>query len=173
MIASKFKSSHITTGEWYRQGQSLIHKSAIVEDGAVLKGPIIIGPDCLVAAHTYLRGGIWLQKNCVIGPSCELKTSFMFEGAKVAHLSFVGDSIIGTNVNIESGATIANFRNELADKEIIIRHGAKIIKTGVSKFGALIGDNARIGANAVIAPGALIDADSKTPRLALVDQRPE
>jgi bifunctional N-acetylglucosamine-1-phosphate-uridyltransferase/glucosamine-1-phosphate-acetyltransferase GlmU-like protein len=96
----------------------------------------------------------------------------MFTGSKIAHLNFVGDSIIGSGVNIEAGAIIANYRNELVDKAIRIKLPTGVIETGINKFGALIGDNVRIGANAVVAPGALISTDSKIGRLQLFDQYP-
>src|SRR5262249_52825454 len=108
---------------------------------------------------------------CVIGPNAELKTSFLFRGAKLAHLNFVGDSILGEAVNVEAGAVIANRRNECEDRRIRIRVGRDVIDTGVETFGALVGDRSRIGANAVVAPGALLAPDSVVPRLALVDQR--
>lgn len=149
-----------------------IHHSATIEPGCVLKGPAIIGPRCFVAAGAYLRGGIYLAADCIVGPACELKTSFMFPGSKVAHLSFVGDSILGAQVNIEAGAMIANYRNELADKRIRILAEGVVIDTGVDKFGALVGDDSRIGANAVVAPGALLQPGSRVRRLQLVDQYP-
>lgn len=149
-----------------------VDPSAVVETGAILKGPCWIGPGCFVAASAYLRGGIWLDRNCTIGPACELKTTMMFEGSKAAHLNFVGDSIIGSHVNIEAGAIIANYRNEFADKQIRIVNNGSVVKTAVDKFGALIGDGVRIGANAVIAPGAFIDPAMQVQRLALIDQSP-
>lgn len=94
----------------------------------------------------------------------------MLAGSKLAHFNFVGDSIIGERVNIEAGAIIANYRNELDGALIRIRYGDQVIDTGVNKFGALVGDGCKIGANAVIAPGALLLPDSRVPRLALVDQ---
>jgi bifunctional N-acetylglucosamine-1-phosphate-uridyltransferase/glucosamine-1-phosphate-acetyltransferase GlmU-like protein len=102
----------------------------------------------------------------------ELKSTFMFRGSKVAHLNFVGDSIVGSDVNIEAGAIVANYRNEMDNKRILILWKGTIIDTGVEKFGALIGDNARIGANAVVAPGALIEAGTRLTRLGKVDQYP-
>jgi bifunctional N-acetylglucosamine-1-phosphate-uridyltransferase/glucosamine-1-phosphate-acetyltransferase GlmU-like protein len=96
----------------------------------------------------------------------------MFRASKIAHLSFVGDSIIGAGVNIEAGAIVANYRNEMDDKLIRIAWRGSIIDTGVEKFGALIGDDARIGANAVIAPGALIEPGFRLARLGKVDQHP-
>lgn len=150
-----------------------LHKLATVEPGAVVKGPAIIGPGAFVASSAYLRGGVFLDRDCIVGPGCEVKTSFLFAGAKIAHLSFVGDSLLGGNVNVEAGAIVANYRNELDDKRILIRWRETIIDTGVEKFGALIGDDAKIGANAVIAPGALIAPGARIARLAHIDQRPQ
>ena len=147
-----------------------IHKSTVIEKGAVLKGPIYIGPNCMVAAGAYLRGGVWLEGDDIIGPACEVKTTFMFSNSKMAHLSFVGDSILGRDVNIEAGAMIANYRNEKSDKQIRILYKGQMIDTGGMKFGAMIGDHARIGANAVIAPGAVLEKGTIVKRLQLVDQ---
>ena len=156
-----------------RHGDVAIHNSATVEASAIVKPPAIIGPSAYVAATAYLRGGVWLDRGATVGPACELKTVWMFEGAKIAHLSFVGDSILGQGVNIEAGAIVANHRNELDDRRIRIRHGGGLIETDAEKFGALIGDGARIGANAVIAPGALVAPGTRLPRLAHLDQHPD
>ena len=158
-------------GDDYRfEGEAAIHRSAEVERGATLKGPTYVGPDCFIASGALLRGGCWLERGCIVGPGGELKTSFMFAGSKLAHLNFVGDSVLGAGVNVEAGAMIANYRNERSDKRIRIRRAAALIDTGVDKFGALVGDGARIGANAVIAPGAIIGVNEIVPRLGLIDQ---
>jgi len=149
-----------------------IHRSARIETTAIVKGPTIIGPYAVVAANAYLRGGVYLDRDCSVGPSCELKSTFLFAGSKVAHLSFVGDSIVGSRVNIEAGAVVANHRNERSDKQIRIVWQGDIITTGVEKFGAIIGNDARIGANAVISPGCLLASGQIVPRLGLVDQDP-
>lgn len=146
-----------------------VHRAASVEPGAVLKAPAIIGPNSFVASGAYLRGGVLLDEDCIVGPSCELKSVFMLARSKIAHLSFIGDSIIGAGANIEAGAIIANYRNERADKRIRIVLDGETLDTGVEKFGALIGDGARIGAGAVIAPGALIRPGAIVKRLSLVD----
>lgn len=153
-----------------RVGDSFIHETAVVEAGAVLKGPVIIGERSFVAAGAYLRGGVYLGNDCVVGPSCEIKSSFMLDASKLAHFNFVGDSIIGERVNIEAGAIVANYRNELDGASIRILFDGSVIETGVRKFGALIGDGCKIGANAVIAPGAILRPGTLVPRLALIDQ---
>ena len=153
-------------------GGVAIHRTSTVETGAVIKGPAIIGPDCFIAAGAYVRGGCWLEANCILGPGAELKSSFVFRGSKLAHFNFVGDSILGSGVNLEAGSIIANYRNEWASPAISFFHEGKRLDADVDKFGALVGDRTRIGANAVIAPGALIRPGTVVPRLGLVDQRP-
>ena len=151
-------------------GNVAVHRSAQIEPGAAIKGPALVGPNCFVASTALIRGGCWLERDVIIGPSAELKTSFIFAGSKLAHLNFVGDSVLGAGVNIEAGAMIANYRNERADKRIRIKLDRALIDTGVDKFGALLGDGARIGANAVIAPGAALAKGAIVPRLSLIDQ---
>lgn len=159
-------------GDYLIDGDIAIHRTAIVEPNTTLKGPLIISENCLVANGSYLRGGVFLDRNCIIGPSCEAKTVFMFEGSKIAHLSFVGDSIIGRRVNIEAGAIVANYRNEMSAKQIRIKWDDQIIDTGQDKFGALISDDVRLGANSVIAPGAVLGPGFKLKRLGLLDMHP-
>jgi len=151
-------------------GEVAVHHSAVVEAGAVLKGPLVLGPNCFVATGAYLRGGCWVEERCTFGPGVELKSSFVFAGTKLAHLNFVGDSILGADVNLEAGSIICNYRNERADTEILVRIEGALRKTGCRKFGAVVGDHARIGANAVVAPGALLAAGSVVPRASLIDQ---
>ena len=158
---------------YQRVDELAVHRTARIEAGAVVKGPAIIGPNCFIAAGAYLRGGVYLEQDCIIGPSSELKTSIMFAGSKLAHMNFVGDSIIGADVNIEAGAVMANHRNEWEGRNIRIVYHGQVIDTGVSKFGALVGDGSRIGANAVVAPGALLEPASIVGRLQLIDQSPE
>lgn len=60
--------------------------------------------------------------------------------------------------------------NERVDKQISVRVDGQVVVTGLTKFGALIGDGSRIGANAVTSPGTLLPPGSVVPRLGLVDQ---
>ncbi len=155
--------------EYRIAGEVAIHHSARVEDGAVLKGPLVLGPGCFVASGAYLRGGSWLAEGCTIGPGSELKSSFVFAGTKLAHFNFVGDSLLGEDVNLEAGSIVCNYRNERSDKHIHVRIGTALYRTAAQKFGALIGDHSRVGANAVLAPGALLAPASVVRRAALRD----
>jgi NDP-sugar pyrophosphorylase family protein len=151
-------------------GQVAVHRTATVESGATLKGPLVVGAGCFVAAGAYVRGGCWLGERCTLGPGVELKSAFVFPGTTLAHLNFVGDSIVGANVNLEAGSIVCNARNERPGGEIRVRLGGTLHAIGRPKFGALIGDGCRIGANAVIAPGALLAPGSVVARAALCDQ---
>jgi len=140
-----------------------IHPTSVVEEGAILKAPIYIGPNCFVGAHAYLRGGVYLMGNNSVGPGCELKSVILFPKTNLAHFNFIGDSIVGSNVNFEAGSIVANHFNERTDKEIF---------PGVTKFGAIIGDNSKIGANAVLSPGTILEKNSIVSRQGLVNQKP-
>jgi bifunctional N-acetylglucosamine-1-phosphate-uridyltransferase/glucosamine-1-phosphate-acetyltransferase GlmU-like protein len=146
-----------------------VHVSATVEPGAILKGPLIIGPHCFGASSAYFRGGNWIADRCTFGPGTELKSAFLFSGTRLAHFNFVGDSVVGSDVNLEAGSIVCNYRNERADKEVRVRMAGVLHGTGCTKFGSLIGDGSRIGANAVIAPGAILPVNSIVQRASLRD----
>ena len=127
-----------------------VHKDATVEVGATIKPPAVILAACFVASTAYLRGGVVLDHGVTIGPACEVKRSIVMASSNVAHQSFVGDSLIGSDVNIEAGVVVANHFNELLEQEVRVYVGGQGVRTGVTKFGALIGDHSRVGANAVL-----------------------
>ncbi|WP_370455742.1 hypothetical protein [Imperialibacter sp. EC-SDR9] len=123
-----------------------------------------------MGAHAYLRGGVVLGQGVTIGPGCEVKSSIVFDHSSLAHFNFVGDSIVGSNVNFEAGAVIANHYNERQDKQIRVLHQGGVVETGSTKFGALVGDNCKVGANAVLSPGTVLDKNEVVKRLELVEQ---
>jgi len=150
-----------------------IHRTATIEQGVVLKSPAIIGPGCFIGAHAYLRGGVFLGEGTTIGPGGEIKSSVILNRSATAHFNFVGDSVIGSDVNLEAGAVIANHYNERDDKRIAVRYDNRLLPTGTEKFGALIGDGSRIGANAVLSPGTILGRNSVVKRLELIEQNPQ
>ncbi|HEX3008341.1 MAG TPA: DapH/DapD/GlmU-related protein [Bacteroidales bacterium] len=147
-----------------------IHKSSIIEAGAVIKGPAYVGPNCFISANAYFREGVFLEKNVKIGPGCEIKNSIIFSDTAVAHFNYIGNSIIGRKVNFEAGSIAANHYNERIMKEISVLYQSEIVRTGVNKFGSLVGDNCKIGANAVLSPGTILEKNSVVRRLELVEQ---
>jgi NDP-sugar pyrophosphorylase family protein len=151
-------------------GNVFVHKTATIEPNVTLKGPIIIEADCFVGSNCYLRGGVYLAKGVKLGPTCEIKTSYILENTSIAHMNFIGDSIIGSGVNFEGGSLTANFFNERQDKTIKVLIAGEVCVIESTKFGALVGDGSRIGANAVTSPGTILEKNSVVARLELVDQ---
>ncbi|OHX11353.1 LpxA family transferase [Chromobacterium sphagni] len=156
--------------EWRVEGEAAIHRSAQLDPGVVLKGPAWIGPNCRIAAHAYLRGGVVLCRGAAVGPGCEIKTSIIGPGSRLAHFNFVGDSVLGRDVNLEAGAILANHWNERADKAIRLHFAGRTVEPGLEKLGALLGDHVRVGANAVLSPGTVLAPRAVVARLALVEQ---
>jgi len=165
------KRIKILGAEYKIQNNIAIHKDAMIEEHVILKGPIIISEGCFVGAHAYLRNGVFLGNKVSIGPGCEIKSSLVFSNSSLAHFNFVGDSIVGSHVNMEAGSVVANHYNERKDKGIDVLVDDQFTATGVEKFGALIGDYVKIGANAVLSPGTILVAHSIVKRLELVEQR--
>ena len=102
----------ILDDEFDVKGGVAIHQSAIIGHNVTIKAPAIISANCFVGSNSYLRGGVFLAPGAKVGISCEVKTSVLLEGCAIAHFNFVGDSIVGNDVNIEAGAILCNHYNE-------------------------------------------------------------
>ena len=164
------KKINTLTNDFTITNSVAIHKKATVEEHVIIKGPAIVSEGCFIGAHAYFRGGIFLGEHVTVGPGCEVKSCIIMPHSALAHFNFVGDSLVGSYVNMEAGSIAANHLNEREDKEIqVLLHGNPH-RTGVTKFGALIGDQTKIGANAVLSPGTLLPPKSIVKRLELVDQ---
>lgn len=134
--------------------QISIAKGCIVEPGAFIQGPVILGEGTVVRHAAYVRGHVITGKNCIIGHTTEIKHSIMLDRSSAAHFNYVGDSILGNDVNLGAGVKLANFR--LDHEAVSLIYQGKKITTDLKKFGAIIGDGTQIGCNAVTNPGTLI-----------------
>lgn len=144
----------IEKGAILKDKQIFIGKGSKVEAGAYIYGPTIIGENCEIRNGAYIRGQVITGNNCFIGHCSEIKNAIFLDKAMAPHFNYVGDSILGQDVNLGAGSILANHRFD--DKEIIIQD----INTGLRKLGAILGDNVQIGCNAVLAPGTLVYKDS-------------
>lgn len=147
-----------------------IHKTATIENNVTIKSPAIIGKNCHIGANAYFREGVYLDDSVKIGPGCEIKNSIICSNTAIAHFNYVGNSIIGRNINFEAGSIAANHYNERLIKKISVLYNSEIIETNSEKFGSLVGDNSRIGANAVLSPGTILLKNSIVKRLELIEQ---
>ena len=159
-----YLEAHLTPGLHNRcEGRAyigdlvFIGPGTVVEDGAMIKGPAIIGRNCQIRHNAYVRDYVIIGDHCTVGNSCEVKNSLLFNGAVAPHFNYVGDSILGCKTHLGAGVKISNVR--LMPGNIVVEHEGKKKDTGLRKFGALVGDRAEIGCNAVLNPGSVIGRD--------------
>lgn len=131
-----------------------IGQGTIIEPGAYIKGPCIIGKNCTIRHSAYIRGHAIIGDNCIVGHTTEMKHSILLNHALAAHFAYIGDTILGNHTNLGAGTKCANLR--LQGDPVIVRHGDESISTGLRKFGAIIGDHCQIGCNVVLNPGTLL-----------------
>lgn len=131
-----------------------VAKSAKVFDSAYLGDHIIIDEEAEVRHCAFLRGNAIVGKKATVGNSTELKNVILFNCVEVPHYNYVGDSILGFHAHMGAGSITSNVK---ADRTNVIVKGAdREIETGLRKFGAMLGDWAEIGCNAVLNPGTVI-----------------
>lgn len=131
-----------------------IGEGTVVEDGAMIKGPAIIGRNCEIRHNAYLREGVIVGDDCVIGNSSELKNALLFNGCQVPHFNYVGDSVLGHLAHLGAGVVLSNVKS--LPGNVTVEMDGVPFDTGLRKFGALVGDGAEIGCNAVLNPGSII-----------------
>jgi UDP-N-acetylglucosamine diphosphorylase / glucose-1-phosphate thymidylyltransferase / UDP-N-acetylgalactosamine diphosphorylase / glucosamine-1-phosphate N-acetyltransferase / galactosamine-1-phosphate N-acetyltransferase len=131
-----------------------IGEGTVVEDGVMIKGPAIIGQGCQIRHNAYIRENVIIGDGCVVGNSSELKNSLLFNGAQVPHFNYVGDSILGHRAHLGAGVKISNYK--LFPGNIEVEVDGVPFDTGLRKFGALLGDGAEVGCNAVLNPGSIV-----------------
>lgn len=119
--------------------------------GVYIEGNCIIGKNCKIGPNCYLRGNTIIGDNCHIGQAVEIKNSIINSRTNVPHLSYVGDSVIGSGVNLGAGTIISNFRHDGKNHRSQIC--GQLVDTGRRKFGAIIGDGVHTGINTSIYPG--------------------
>lgn len=140
-------------------GVALIEENVVIDNNAVIIGPCYIGKNSYIGTNSLIRDHTSIERDCVIGYSVEVKNSIIQPGTKIGRLSFVGDSVIGENVNLGSGVTT---RNILEDDDK--RRISKLIKgREYHKLGGVIGPNCTIGSNTVLSAGVIITSGKIIP----------
>jgi NDP-sugar pyrophosphorylase family protein len=129
-------------------------EGTVLEPGCWIQGPCILGRHCQVRQGAYIRGHFIAGDGCVIGHTTEVKNAIFLNGVHAAHFAYVGDSILGNAVNLGAGMKCANLKFD--GSAISITWQGKRYATGLRKLGAMIGDRAQIGCNAVTNPGTIV-----------------
>ncbi len=151
-----------------------VHKTASVHTTAVIDGPVvlsegvrvlpfatIVGP-CVIGPRTIIGNNCLVRSSsigadCVIGFGTEVKSSVLAEHVWT-HMSYIGESVVGRNVAFGGGSITGNLR--LDEGVIESRMGEDKISTGLTKFGAAIGNGCRLGIHVSTHPGVKIGSGS-------------
>ena len=144
-------------GKPYISNHVFVGAGTIVEQGAMLKGPAWIGENCHIRSGCYVRENVIVGDGVVMGNSCEFKNCIVLDEAQVPHFNYVGDSILGFRAHLGAGAILSNVK--LDHREIAVAGPEGNIATGLTKFGAIVGDRTEIGCNAVLNPGSILGRD--------------
>jgi len=151
------------------KGALILGEGSVIRSGTYIEGPVYIGRNCRIGPNTYIRGYTSIGDNCRAGNAVELKNSIIMDHTNISHLSYVGDSIIGSGCNFGAGTLVGNLR--LDEKSVKMRIGDELYDTGRRKMGCVVGDNVKtglnvminsgrkIGANAMIGPGVIVYRD--------------
>jgi UDP-N-acetylglucosamine diphosphorylase / glucose-1-phosphate thymidylyltransferase / UDP-N-acetylgalactosamine diphosphorylase / glucosamine-1-phosphate N-acetyltransferase / galactosamine-1-phosphate N-acetyltransferase len=125
-----------------------------IRSGAHIEYPCAIGSGSVIGPNCFVRRYSSIGKNCKVGQAVEIKNSIVMDNTFVSHLSYVGDSIIGSNCNIAAGTKFANLR--LDEKNVKMNINGRRVDSGHRKLGALVGDDVKFGVNVTVMPGKRI-----------------
>lgn len=142
------------------KGNALIGKGTIIKSGVYIEGPVVIGEKCVIGPNCYLRPGTCIGNNCHIGQAVEIKNSIIGDNSNVAHLSYIGDSILGEGVNFGAGTITANLRHD--GKSIKSLVGDSLLDSEMKKLGVVAGDGVKTGIHTSFYPGVKIDPQMTT-----------
>ena len=131
-----------------------IAKSAKVAPTAFIDGPTIICEDAEIRHCAFIRGSAIVGCGSIVGNSCEVKNSIIFDGVQTPHYNYVGDSILGYHSHMGAGSVTSNVKSDKTNVTVL-SDGEKIA-TGLRKFGAILGDGVEVGCNSVLCPGSVI-----------------
>jgi bifunctional UDP-N-acetylglucosamine pyrophosphorylase/glucosamine-1-phosphate N-acetyltransferase len=138
-------------------GDVIVESGVKVMAGAVLKGPLYLGKNCVVANNALVRES-YIGDDCVIGFATEVARSVL--GDRVwTHSNYLGDSIVDSDVSFGAGCVIGNLRFD--EGSIFVNCGDQNIDTQTNKFGAVIGRFARFGINSGVMPGKKVGVNSQ------------
>ncbi|WP_254809823.1 bifunctional sugar-1-phosphate nucleotidylyltransferase/acetyltransferase [Natronosalvus amylolyticus] len=142
------------------EGPVVVEEGATVRAGVVIEGPALIRSGASVGPNAYVRGATLVDEGASVGHAVEIKNSVLSPGATVGHLSYVGDSILGRDVNFGAGTTVANLRHDGGDVRFSVKGSRP--STGRRKFGVVAGDEVKTGINTSLTPGLKLSPEATT-----------
>jgi len=142
------------------EGDVVIAEGATVRRGVTIEGPALVGAGAEVGPNAYVRGSTAIGEGAKVGHAVEVKNSVLMDGATVSHLSYIGDSVLGRDVNFGAGTKVANLRHDGEDVHLGVK--GERVSTGRWKFGVVLGDEVKTGINTSLNAGVKLAAGART-----------
>ncbi len=139
-------------------GQVSVARGARIRSGAYIRGPALIGENSDIGPNCYIRPYTSIGRHVRIGNACEIKNSIILDETRIGHLSYTGDSIIGEECNLGAGTVVANYRLDGKTVKMMVKD--KVVDSGRTKLGVILGDRVKTGINSLLMPGVKVGNDS-------------
>jgi bifunctional UDP-N-acetylglucosamine pyrophosphorylase/glucosamine-1-phosphate N-acetyltransferase len=162
-------------------GTVFLDEGSVIRSGVYIEGYVYIGKNCDIGPNSFIRGNSYFGDNVNVGNAVEIKNSIIMENTNINHLSYIGDSVIGSHCNMGAGTNVANLRFD--DKTVLMSVKGQKTNTGRRKLGSVIGDNVKtgintsfspgvtVGFNSFIGPGILLQNDVESNKIVLLKQQ--
>jgi UDP-N-acetylglucosamine diphosphorylase/glucosamine-1-phosphate N-acetyltransferase len=133
-------------------GPIYIAEGVLLQPNSTIIGPACIGKGAIVRPSTRLREGSSLGEDCRVGG--EISNSVIHCYSNKQHDGFLGDSYVGSWVNLGAGTTISNLKNTYGN--IRVQFGDRMMDSGETFLGAAIGDHSKVGINSSFSAGSIV-----------------
>ena len=128
-----------------------IGTDTIIYPNVFINGKNKIGNNCNIGPFAHIRGDVEIGNGVKIGNFVEVKKSKIADNTNVCHLSYIGDSELGSNVNVGAGTITANYNpNTKVKSKTIIKDGAKLGSNSVLVAPVEIGEGANVAAGTIV-----------------------
>ncbi|MCX6879058.1 MAG: hypothetical protein NTW21_35405 [Verrucomicrobia bacterium] len=157
-----------------------VHPSAVLEGviqlgpgsrilpGVFIEGNVVMGAKCKIGPNCHIRGNTSIGDSCHIGQAVEIKNCLILSRTSIGHLSYVGDSVLGEQVNFGAGTIVSNLRHDGKNHRSMV--AGSLVDTGRRKFGTIVGDHVHTGISTVIYPGRKLWPHTSTRPAAIVQR---
>jgi bifunctional UDP-N-acetylglucosamine pyrophosphorylase/glucosamine-1-phosphate N-acetyltransferase len=147
-------------GDAELRGDVVVEEDAIIEPGVVVEGPALVRAGAHVGPNASVRGATLIGEGAQVGHGVEIKNSLVMADSAVPHVSYVGDSVLSTDVNLGAGTQVANLRHDGEPVQVGVK--GERVSTGRRKFGVVVGPGAHTGINTSLNAGVTLSAGATT-----------
>ena len=135
----------------YISPETTIEADTLILPNVYITGKNSIGKNCKIGPFAHIRDGATIGNNVRIGNFVEIKKSVIKDNTNVSHLSYIGDSELGSHVNIGAGTITANYNPiSKVKSKTIIKDGANTGSNSVLVAPVTVNEMASVGAGSVI-----------------------